>query len=139
MVKAMTDDDDLTPLPDDFVVPDDASALAHDRAAHRISGLPEFDPIVVRSIFAAISSFVCTSAMYAGIMSLNAGCATEAECNERTMSLTSTLIVILTPVLAAVVIILATRPRIPRRARITIATVGIVLPVILAVVYYLAL
>lgn len=139
MVEAMTDDDDLTPLPDDFVVPDDASALAHDRAAHRISGLPEFDPIVVRSIFAAVSSFVCTFAMYAGIMSLNAGCATEAECNERTMSLTSTLIVIFTPVLAAVVIILATRPRIPRRARITIATVGIVLPVILAVVYYLAL
>lgn len=139
MVEGMTDDDDLTPLPDDFVVPDDASELAHDRAAHRISGLPEFDPIVMRSIFAAISGFVCTFAMYAGIMSLNAGCATEAECNERTMSLISTVIVIFTPVLTALVIILATRPKIPRRARITIATIGIVLPVILAVIYYILL
>ena len=130
------EDENLEPLPDDFVIPDDASALGRDRDAHRLSGLPRMDAVVTRSLFAAIIGFVCTFAMYAGIISLNAGCKTEEECTSNQMSLIPTLIIILTPVVVAFLLIAANRPALARRVRLTLATIGIILPPVLVLLYY---
>ena len=131
--------DDLAPLPDDFVVPDDASALAHDRAAHRISGLPELDPVLLRSIFAAVAGFVCTFAMFTGLMTIMAGCKTEAECAAEFPGLFPSFLVLFTPVLTGLLIALALRLAKSRRTKLRLLTAAIVLPVVLAAIYFVVL
>lgn len=129
-------DDDLAPLPDDFVVPDDASALAGDRAAHRISGLPELDPLLVRSIFAAVAGFVSTFAMFTGLMAIMAGCSDEAECAAAFPGPVASFLVLFTPVLTAVFIIIGIRFAKERRTRLRLVTIAIFVPIVLAAIYF---
>ena len=132
-------DDDLAPLPDDFVVPDDASALANDRAAHRISGLPELDPVLVRSIFAAVAGFVCTFAMFTGLMTIMAGCKNEAECTAMFPGPLPSFLVLFTPMLTGILVAIALRFAKARRTKLRLLTAAIILPVVLAAVYFIVL
>lgn len=128
--------DDLAPLPDDFVVPDDASALEHDRAAHRMSGLPQLDPLLVRSIFAAIIGFVSTFAMFTGITASMMTCVTEAECAAAFPGPVPSFIALFTPLVTALFIIAGIRIAKKQRTRILLVTGAMIAPIVLAAIYF---
>lgn len=132
-------DDDLAPLPDDFVVPDDASALAHDRAAHRISGLPELDGLLIRTIFAAVIGFVSTFAMFTGLMTIMASCKTEAECTAAFPGLLPSFLVLFTPVITGALVAIALRLAKSRPAKVRLLNIAIVTPIALAALYFVLL
>lgn len=101
------DDDELEPLPEDFVIPDDASALARDRAAHRMSGLPSVDPILIRVILTLVIGFLCTFAMFMVVTSKQMICANETECAAAALSPLQTGLVLFTPLITAAAALLA--------------------------------
>ena len=142
MATASDDDGeepDLEPLPEDFVVPDDASALEHDRAAHRLSGLPELDPILVRLIITFVVGFVATFAMFTGITSRMMSCTTEIECTAAGPGPIPGFLVLFTPLLTAACALIGYNVAKSQAARRRWLTASIILPIVCATVYFILL
>lgn len=133
------DDDELEPLPEDFVIPDDASALARDRAAHRMSGLPTVDPILIRVILTLVIGFLCTFAMFMVVTSKQMICANETECAAAALSPLQTGLVLFTPLITAAAALLALKlPKSPT-TRKRLLTAAIFVPIVCAIVYFTTL
>ena len=130
---------DRGPLPDDWVAPDDASSLDRDRAAHRMSGLPTLDPIVVRVILALGIGFVSTFAMFMGFTSRMMACETKAECVSAYPGAVPAFLVLFTPVMTAALVLVATMVVKSRRLRGRLLLGAIALPIVCAIVYFMTL